>query len=152
MRPEDLIINFEDSILVTGSNGFIGSKVVGFLLDYGFSNLRCLVRNSSDLTVLNKIIDLYPKAKVELIKGNLLSKEDCTEISKNARVIYHLAAGRGDKSFPNAFLNSVVTTKNLLSAEGLFGHLKRFVNVSSFTVYSNYKAKRGELLYENFAL
>ena len=38
-----------DRILVTGSNGFIGSKVVEKLLEYGFPNIRCFVRPSSKL-------------------------------------------------------------------------------------------------------
>ena len=38
----------KDCILVTGSNGFIGSKVVEKLLEYGFANLRCFVRPSSN--------------------------------------------------------------------------------------------------------
>src|SRR5438034_7409541 len=36
----------KDCILVTGSNGFIGSKVVQELLEYGVGNLRCFVRPS----------------------------------------------------------------------------------------------------------
>src|SRR5437773_2140183 len=39
----------KDCILVTGSNGFIGSKVVEKLLDCGFANLRCFVRPSMKL-------------------------------------------------------------------------------------------------------
>jgi thioester reductase-like protein len=38
-----------DCILVTGSSGFIGSKVVEILLEYGFVNLRCFVRSSNRL-------------------------------------------------------------------------------------------------------
>jgi len=39
----------DDCILVTGSNGFIGARIVETLLGYGFSNLRCFVRPSSQL-------------------------------------------------------------------------------------------------------
>ena len=31
-------------------------------------------------------------------------------------VIFHLAAGTGEQLFPDAFMNSVVTTRNLLDA------------------------------------
>ena len=55
-------------------------------------------------------------ARVEIIRGNLLSREDCAAASKDVAVIFHLAAGRGEKSFPDAFMNSVVTTRNLLDA------------------------------------
>jgi nucleoside-diphosphate-sugar epimerase len=61
-------------------------------------------------------------------------------------VIYHLAAGTGEKSFPDAFMNSVLTTRNLLDAALGHGCLRRFVNVSSFAVYTNRnKPNRGLL-------
>jgi nucleoside-diphosphate-sugar epimerase len=148
MTDNGLIVNYSDPILITGSNGFIGSKVVEILLDYGFINLRCLVRPSSALEGLNRVISMYKLAKIEVIKGNLLSKDDCSELSKNVQVIYHLAAGRGEKSFPSAYLNSVVTTKNLLNGVARYGALKRFVNISSFSVYSNLKIKRSGFLDE----
>jgi nucleoside-diphosphate-sugar epimerase len=114
MMQDDLIINSNDLILITGANGFIGSKVVETLLCYGFSNLRCFVRPSSDLTTLNKIISHYDKDRIEVVKGNLLIRDDCKKAAKDASVIYHLAAGRGEKSYSNAYMNSVVTTRNLL--------------------------------------
>ena len=64
----------------------------------------------------------------------------------------HLAAGRGEKSFPDAFLNSVVTTRNLL--EGTLAHqcLQRFVNISSFSVYDNMARRESAVLDENCPL
>lgn len=147
MTPGDLIINFDDAILVTGSNGFIGSKVVEILLNYGFKNLRCFVRPSSNLTNLNKIIGSFKNTQVEFISGNLLSRDDCKKATENISVIYHLAAGM-DKSFPGAFMNSVLTTRNLLDSILQEKRCKRFLNVSSFAVYSNKKIKRGGLLDE----
>ena len=145
---DDWIVSPAETILITGSNGFIGSKVVGTLLEYGFNNLRCFVRPSSDLSALQEIIRTYRKAKVQIIEGNLLSSEDCEKIAENVSLIYHLAAGRGQKSYPDAYLNSVVTTRNLLDAIIRNKSLKRFVNVSSFSVYSNRKIRRRGLLDE----
>lgn len=147
MKRDDLIITFDDLILITGANGFIGSRVVETLLCYGFRNLRCFVRPSGNLTTLNTVISSYDKAKIELLNGNLLSGEDCKKATKGVSVIFHLAAGIG-KSYPTCFLNSVVTTRNLLDAVLREKKLKRFLNVSSFAVYSPSKLKRGELLDE----
>jgi len=72
-----------------------------------------------------------------ILKGNLQSFADCLDATANVTLIYHLAAGAGEKSFPDAFMNSVVTTRNLLEATLVSGCLKRFVNVSSFAVYTN---------------
>jgi nucleoside-diphosphate-sugar epimerase len=63
-------------------------------------------------------------------------------------VIIHLAAARGEKSFPDAFMNSVVTTRNLLEAIAGKPYLRRFVNISSFAVYSNTSKPRKGLLDE----
>jgi len=140
------IINKNDTILVTGAGGFVGSKVVELLLEYGFTNLRCLIRSDRNIAVLNQLAETA-NANVEIIKGNLLSREDCLNAAKNAAVIYHLAAGT-DKTFPGCFLNSVVTTRNLLDAAVSEPALKRFVNISSIAVYSNEKIRRGGLIDE----
>jgi nucleoside-diphosphate-sugar epimerase len=143
----DWIIDHEDPILVTGANGFIGSRVVEILLRNGFRNVRCFVRPSGNLTTLRGIINSRSDGKIEVIKGNLLSKEDCIKAAHSVSVVFHLAAGI-EKSFAGSFMNSVVTTRNLLDGV-LAGHsLKRFVDVSSFAVYSNQKIKRGGLLDE----
>src|SRR5437667_12544312 len=52
----EYIVSLDDRILVTGSNGFIGTKVVEILLDYGFSKLRCFVRCSSQLGRLEQAL------------------------------------------------------------------------------------------------
>jgi nucleoside-diphosphate-sugar epimerase len=143
----DIIINPDDLILITGANGFIGSRVVETLLSYGFTNLRCFARPSSDLTTLNKIFNSFDTSRIEIIYGNLLSREDCDKATQGVSVIFHLAAGI-EKTFPGSFLNSVVTTRNLLDAAIQDGSLKRFLNVSSFAVYSGMKIKQGRLLDE----
>ncbi len=144
----DSITKDSDLILVTGSNGFIGSKVVGTLLGRRFKNLRCFVRPSSNVVALKETISRFDEAKVQILEGNLLSRDDCGRATEGVSIIYHLAAGRGEKSYPNAYMNSVVTTRNLLDATLESSSLKRFLCVSSFTVYSNLKIKRGALLDE----
>ncbi len=87
-------------------------------------------------------------ANVEMMTANLLSPEDCLGAAKDAVIIYHLAAGRGEKSFSDAFMNSVVTTRNLLEAVLRHACLRRFVNVSSFATYTNRDKPKGRLLDE----
>lgn len=146
------IISSADRILVTGSNGFIGTSVVENLLARGFSNLRLFVRPSSKLDKLKKILGQYPAGKnVEIVAGDLLSREDCASAARNVAVMVHLAAGF-DKSFAGAFMNSALATRNLIEAFLELGQPKRFVNVSSFAVYSNLKMERGALLDETCPL
>ncbi len=148
----DYIASADDLVLVTGSNGFIGAKVVEILLEYGFSNLRCFVRPSSQLGRLEKTIGQFDAAKnVKLFAGDLLSRQDCAKAAEGVSIIFHLAAGF-DKSFAGAFMNSALATRNLIEAFLEVGKPKRFVNVSSFAVYSNLSLKRGALLDETSPL
>jgi nucleoside-diphosphate-sugar epimerase len=132
----NFIIGYDDPILVTGAAGFIGSKVVQALLRRGFRNVRCLTRSTRRVQRLEAVVQAYRQgARVEILHGNLLSPGDCAAAAKDVGVIYHLAAGGDEKSVPAAFLNSVVTTRNLLEATLQQSCLTRFVNVSSFVVY-----------------
>ena len=144
---DDWIINKSDLILITGANGFVGSKVFEILLEYGFTRLRCLVRSTKNISKLQRIAD-SSNAEVEFFQGNLLSRDKCLHAAEGVTIIYHLAAGV-EKSFPGCFLNSVVTTRNLLHGVIKEQTLKRFVNISSIAVYSNEKIPRGGLLDES---
>src|SRR5256712_7070187 len=145
-----MIIGSEDRVLVTGSTGFLGSRVVASLLDHGFRNIRCFARQSSNLArVEAAAARRRDAAGIDVMRGNLVSGEDCERATKDVAVIYHLAAGTGEKSFPDAFMNSVITTRNLLDATLRHGCLKRFVNVSSFAVYTNRDKPRRNLLDES---
>ncbi len=146
--PPDILKDSDDAILVTGAAGFIGRRVVANLLERGFRNVRCFTRRPGAPAQFDAARDRNLPA-AEFIHGNLLSMEDCQAAVRNVKVIYHLAAGGGDKSFADAYLNSVVTTRNLLEASLADGSLRRFVNVSSFAVYSNRNKISGNLLDES---
>jgi nucleoside-diphosphate-sugar epimerase len=148
-----MIVGFDAPILVTGANGFIGSQVVEVLLRRGFRNIRCLVRSANKRNErLLSAASQFPQARLEFVQGNLKSPRDCDSAAKDVRVAFHLAAGVAEKSFPGCFLNTVVTTRNLLESLRRNRVLDRFVNVSSFAVYSNVKLKRHTLLDETCEL
>ena len=129
-----------------------GVRVVETLLKYGFTNLRCFVRPSSRLERLEAVLGRHSQGKtVEMVQGDLLSSDDCRKAAEGVTIVYHLAAGF-EKSFPGVFMNSALTTRNLMDAFLEVGKPGRFVNVSSFAVYSNLKLKRGALLDEACAL
>jgi len=150
--PMTSFVATDDLILVTGAAGFIGRRVVDSLLSRGYRRVRCLVRPSSDVGKLEEIVRRRQAAdRVEFLMANLLSREDCLRATRDVVVIYHLAAGRADV-FADAFMNSVVTTRNLLDATLERGCLKRFVNISSFAVYSNRNKTHSGLLDESCPL
>ncbi|HXI69246.1 MAG TPA: NAD(P)-dependent oxidoreductase [Verrucomicrobiae bacterium] len=146
-RPE-AVAGLEDTILVTGAAGFIGQRVVASLLERGFRNVRCLARRPG-ARLPGSDDGNGGQPAVQMIHGNLLSPEDCKQAVQNVKVIYHLAAGSGEKSFADAYLNSVVTTRNLVVASLADGSLRRFVNISSFAVYSNRNKPTGDILDES---
>lgn len=141
------IIEKKEMILVTGAAGFIGSKVVEKLLELGFCNVRCFFRSLRPGSPIESLSTGAPN--VEVLRGNLLSLDDCIRATRDVSVILHAAAGRGEKSYPDAFLNSVVTTRNLIEAALSHGTLRRFVNLSSFSVYSNKNKRQVRVLDES---
>lgn len=147
-RPQmQMIAGQEDPILVTGANGFIGSWVVRYLLARGFKRIRCLTRATSSRANLDRIRAEFPASGLEVVNGNLLSRDVCAKATDGVAVVYHLAAGV-EKTFPGCFLNSAVTTRNLLDAVTMAGTVRRFVNISSLAVYSNAQLRRGAVLDE----
>ena len=141
-RNREWIIDTAASVLVTGATGFVGSRVVATLLRMGFHTVTCSVRRSSELGLLRAAVPVEDAHRCRIVEANLLSKDDCHKLAADADLVYHLVAGRG-KSFPLCFQGSVVTTRNLLDALVERRRLKRFVNVSSFAVYSNFCLPRG---------
>jgi nucleoside-diphosphate-sugar epimerase len=145
-------VDRDDLVLVTGAAGFIGVSVVERLLERGFTNLRCFVRPFSRTERLADVLRRFSlQHDVEMVRGDLVSREHCVRAARGVSVVYHLAAGF-DKSFAGAFMNSALATRNLMDAFLELGRPKRFVNVSSFAVYSNLELKRGAPLDENSPL
>jgi nucleoside-diphosphate-sugar epimerase len=150
IEQDDFIIGADDQILITGASGFIGPKLVACLLDRGFRNVRCFARPTSEMAG----IYAFPGPsdggrRIEVVTGNLLVKEDCAAAMKDVAVVFHLATGRDGKSYPDAFMNAVITTRNLLEASLQHHCLRRFVNISSFAVYTNTEKPQGRLLDES---
>ena len=140
------IVDKSDLVLITGANGFVGSKVFEILLEYGFMRIRCFVRSSRNLSELRRIAEAS-EAEVEFYQGNLLSRDDCRRAVKSVSLIFHLAAGTS-KSFAGCFMDSALATRNLLAAAQEETHLKRFLSVSSLAVHSGFQMRPGDVLDE----
>lgn len=147
MKVEESIVTPDDLVLVTGSSGFLGVKVVETLLHSGFRNLRCLVRTQTRVPQLKGVLCNFDSANAEIVTGNLNDQECCRRAVRDAVLVINCAAGTSG-GFVNMFVDSVVSARNLLSVLRDEEQLRRIVHISSFAVYETANLKNGELLSE----
>ena len=148
-RVENAIIGWDEPILVTGASGFIGTRVVRTLLEYGFRDVGCFVRSARGAGSLESSASGFGNSvRVRIIKWNPLAPSDCLTAAKDAAVVYHLAAGTGEKSVSRCVHEFRGHDAEFADACVREHAIKRFVSISSFAVYSNRDKKRGRVLDE----
>jgi len=136
------------TVLVTGSNGFIGAAVVERLLARGRRDVRALVRGGSNRRRLESLRDRYPDVPFEIFEGSIASEEAAAKALAGVQTVYHLAASlRGTPA--DMCLNTVVTSKNMLAAMARMAEPPRMVLVSSFGVYGVSDLPRGAMVDED---
>lgn len=120
--------------LVTGANGFLGSRVIRRLIAHGELSPIALVRAGSNLAKLEGIATELPGATVQLRQGHLATLEAAQHALEGADTVYHLAASlRGSPA--DMVASTVVTSRNLLEAAIRMPRPPKLVLVSSFGVY-----------------
>tara|TARA_Y100001936_G_scaffold151856_1_gene148092 strand:- start:63 stop:989 length:927 start_codon:yes stop_codon:yes gene_type:complete len=125
-------------ILITGGNGFIGSKLIQELTrQYNNLEIYCISRSSKKFENLDS-------NNLHFIKYDLLSKEKPKGLPKNIDVIYHLAAL--SKTFlkqseaRKQFIENVTLTSNVIKLSEKLS-TKKIIFGSSVYVYSGTKSK-----------
>jgi nucleoside-diphosphate-sugar epimerase len=139
-------------VLVTGATGFLGGSVVDRLLARGERDVRCLVRSAGKAARLEAVVKKHG-VKVEMMSGTIASVEGAAAAIDGCDVIYHLAASLSGAP-ADMFLNTVVTTRNLLDAmvAKTNGKKPKLVHVSSFGVYGVAEQPRGATVDEHMPL
>lgn len=95
-------------VVITGSNGFIGSALAADCLRRGFQ-VKCLVRRTSDLSRLQGL-------QVELFYGELRRPESLPGLFKDVDVVFHLAGVTRGRNEQDYLAGNYQSTINLLQA------------------------------------
>lgn len=146
MNLDQLTIDKNIKILITGCAGFIGSNLTEFFLKKGISirgldNLSTGSRENvddalSEASKENKNIDF------KFINGDIRNYDDCLKSTENIDVVLHQAAlGSVQRSIEkplDANSNNIGGTLNLLEAS-LKNKVKKFIYASSSSVYGDSK-------------
>jgi len=119
--------------LVTGGAGFIGSHLIDALLRRGY-HVTCFDNFSSGkMEFIQHNLD-----KIQLIKGDLLNREEIKKALESVDIVFHLAANPdvrlGEHDTKVHFQQNIVATYNLLEEMRIAG-IKKLIFTSSSTVY-----------------
>ena len=110
--------------LVTGSNGFIGSHLVEYLLRKGYE-VSCFVRPTSNLQWVEKL-------PVRFIYGDLSDKSTLHDAVRGQDYVFHAAGKIKAIDWDTYYEANYIGTKNIVeSCAETNPNLKRFVYVSS---------------------
>jgi ornithine--oxo-acid transaminase len=115
--------------LVTGATGFIGGSLTRRLVQEGYS-VRCLVRPSSDTTLLDK-------QDVQIAVGDLTSARSLAHAVDGCHYVFHCGALVSDWSTKDEIVRTNVGgTRSLLKAS-VDASVHRFIHFSTTDIYGH---------------
>jgi nucleoside-diphosphate-sugar epimerase len=114
-------------ILVTGATGFIGSYLVRYLLQKGYTDIRCTRQPNSSFALLKGVAD-----KVEWVNADLLNLMELEDAMQGVQQVYHCAAVVSFQEKDNRQMLSINAegTANIVNLSLDFG-VEKLVHVSS---------------------
>jgi UDP-glucose 4-epimerase len=122
------------NILVTGGAGFIGSHLTDELLKQGYhvvvvDNLR----NGS----LHNLNEAVKNLNFEFIKGDILNKETCLQVTEHIDVVYHLACLGVRHAIHSPFENHRVNAEGTLQVLEAVkeNYVKKLFYISTSEIY-----------------
>lgn len=127
-------------VLVTGANGFLGKELVKKLVLHEGLEINALIREGSNIAEISCL-------GINIIRGDLTRQIEIRKALEDVDIVFHLAATLSG-SHTDMILNTVVGTENLLN-ELERTDIKRFVLVSSFSVYGLANLRSRSVMDEN---
>jgi dTDP-glucose 4,6-dehydratase len=130
------------NLLITGGCGFIGSNFINYYFlkntDLRIINLDAMYYCASEKNVLDEIRN---NNRYHFIKGNLQS-EDLINYVLNEHSVTHIVHFAAQSHVQNSFddslkytFDNIVGTHTLLECCRKYGHIKKFIHVSTDEVY-----------------
>ena len=115
-------------ILITGSTGFIGQRLV-----------QRLTANGHDVVGTARSFSGENFSRYTFIAADLSMASQCDQLTQNIDVVIHCAGKAGVWGSLDEYTQAnVVTTKNIL-ASAQKNHVRRFINISSPSIYFAFK-------------
>lgn len=114
------------TVLVTGATGFIGGRLVDYLVSHYKANVRALIRNYGRAVRLAR----WP---VELVPGDLMDPDSLRKAVAGCDIVFHCAFGTTGEDEVRRSV-TVDGTQNMLEAS-LAAKVKRFVHISTIAVH-----------------
>tara|TARA_Y100000591_G_C21846648_1_gene709109 strand:- start:563 stop:1474 length:912 start_codon:yes stop_codon:yes gene_type:complete len=117
-------------IIITGSNGYIGSHLVKYFSKLKNFELICITNKKENKKILKK--------NIKYIKHNLLKKIPKTKIKENIYAVLHFAGPKNDREYVNKnkkkVLEGIKIDKNIINFS-VKKKIKIFIYASSAAVY-----------------
>ncbi len=128
----------EDSFLITGGAGFIGSHIAEYLLKHGAKKVRVLDNFSNGFQSNLDILKQYPT--FEFLEGDIRNFETCQQACDGINYVSHQAAlGSVPRSIKQPFLTNDVNVGGFVNIlkSAVDNNVKQFVYASSSSVYGD---------------
>lgn len=115
------------NILVTGGTGFVGSYLLRYLVNAGYTNIRATKRSSSAMDLVAPIQD-----QIEWVEADLLDVPALEDAMEGIKQVYHCAAliSFAPKDVPKMMMINQKGTENIVNL-ALHKGIKKLVHVSS---------------------
>ena len=136
-----IFLDTQLNLLITGGCGFIGSNFINYYFPKQkfnkLINLDAMYYNANENNVDTSIIQ---NDKYVLIKGNLNNISLINILKKYhiTHIIHFAAQSHVQNSFYNSLMytnDNILGTHNLLESCRIYGHIKKFIHVSTDEVY-----------------
>lgn len=142
--PEKLGLNFNEStkVLVTGGNGYLGSHIVHYLLEDGFS-VKVSVFDYADEKRYAHLKSFKNDERLEIVEGKLTDKDNWQNIMAGCGAVIHCASPnpfKAPKQELEVIYPAVEGTLAILHAAANLG-IKRVIMTSCFSAIKGGKYK-----------